>query len=127
MSDETAADTAPEISHGERRDRLAQGIYEYWNPGSSWADAHADDLLAYRADADAAMTVADALAGKGMAPRAAADIYREVAARLTLFSEFSTPEWARYCRLAASKVDEWATQTDTAADTGLREAEVQSS
>lgn len=114
MTSEPDKAIEPQISHGERRDRLAQGIYAYWNPGSSWADAHADDVLAYRADADAAMTVADALAGQGMAPRAAADIYREVAARLTLFSEFSTPEWASYCRFAAGKVDEWATQTDTA-------------
>jgi hypothetical protein len=98
------------IAHAERRDRLAAGIYEYWNPGRSWADAHPDDIAGCRADADAAMTVADAVAGHGAAARTTSDTYREVASRLDQFARKSTPGWARYCGLASLKVDEWAAQ-----------------
>ncbi|MFE4649310.1 hypothetical protein [Streptomyces sp. NPDC056707] len=39
------------------RDRYAAAIYERNNPGCRWADAHPDDLIAYRGDADAVMAV----------------------------------------------------------------------
>jgi hypothetical protein len=105
-----AAEAQPGVAHAERRDRLAAGIYEYWNPGRPWADAHPDDIAGCRADADAAMTVADAVAGHGAAARTTSDTYREVASRLDQFARQNTPGWARYCGLAARKVDEWAAQ-----------------
>ncbi|MGW0566119.1 hypothetical protein [Streptomyces tauricus] len=110
--------TEPRISHAERREQLAAGIYEFWNPGSRWEDAHADDVTCYRADADAAMTAADALAGRGAAARTKADIYLEVAARLDAFGTKSKPEWARYCVQAGAEVQEWAAQLG-AADAGM--------
>ncbi|MFJ7049011.1 hypothetical protein ACIQVC_37235 [Streptomyces sp. NPDC101112] len=105
-----AAEVQPGIAHAERRDRLAAGIYEYWNPGRSWADAHPDDIAGCRADADAAMTVADAVDGHGAAARTTSDTYREVADRLAQFAQKNAPGWARYCGLAALKVNEWAAQ-----------------
>lgn len=109
--------TEPQISHAERREQLAGGIYEFWNPGLRWEDAHADDVTCYRVDADAAMIAADALAGRGAAARTAADIYLEVASRLTAFGEKPTPEWAPYCVQAGVQVQEWAAQL-VAADAG---------
>ncbi|MFE1925833.1 hypothetical protein ACFW91_25080 [Streptomyces asoensis] len=73
-------------SHKERRDRIAARIYEHWNPGHPWADAHPDDLIAYGADADVAMAAADAWAGRTLPAPTRGDAYVEVADRLALFA-----------------------------------------
>ncbi|MFF3928604.1 hypothetical protein [Streptomyces hirsutus] len=105
MADETpAADLVP---HADRRDSFAQLIYERWNPGMRWADAHPDDVAAYRADADVAMAAADATSGTAFAKPARPDTYREVADRLSVLGEKPGHEWAAS---AASKVQQWATE-----------------
>ncbi|MFE9127054.1 hypothetical protein ACFYOF_16815 [Streptomyces sp. NPDC007148] len=90
--------------HAERRNHFARVIYERWNPGSQWADAHPDDVIAYSADADVAMTAADAVTGTAYAPPGLADVYREIADRLAALGTKSTCQWARP---AARKVREW--------------------
>lgn len=92
-------------SHAERRDQFAKVIYERWNPGASWTDAHPDDRVAYGADADVAMAAADSVAGIPYADPTRTDIYREVADRLAALGTKSTCEWAR---TAASQVRTWA-------------------
>ncbi|MEV6124408.1 hypothetical protein AB0M23_28525 [Streptomyces sp. NPDC052077] len=117
MADETAAAGAQQHGaqhpggprpHTERRDAFARMIYERWNPGLSWDDAHPDDLICYGADADAAMAAADAVsAGRSFAAPTDADIYREVADRLDELGTIPSKTWAPP---AADQVREWADQ-----------------
>lgn len=93
------------MPHGERRERFARVIYERWNPGHQWADAHPDDVTAYGADADAAMAAADSVAGIPYATPTRTDTYREIADRLTALGTRPDRGWAT---TAASKVRAWA-------------------
>ncbi|MYU22938.1 hypothetical protein [Streptomyces sp. SID8352] len=96
--------------HTERRDAFARMIYERWNPGLSWDDAHPDDLICYGADADVAMAAADAVsAGRSFAAPTDADIYREVANRLDELGTIPSKTWAPP---AADQVREWAERPD---------------
>ncbi|MFF8485205.1 hypothetical protein [Streptomyces antibioticus] len=107
-------------SHKARRDRYAARIYEYWNPGSEWADAHRDDRIAYGADADIAMAAADAEAGIPVPSPVRADIYVEVADRLALFA--ATPQGkAATAGQLADKVRAWAGQPTPPAQTAPRD------
>lgn len=99
--------------HADRRDHFAKVIYEYWNPGRRWNEAHPDDQIAYRADADAAMTAADAAAGTRYAPPLRADVYQEVADRISLYSELEKAQTAGVAGVA-DKVREWAEQANSA-------------
>jgi hypothetical protein len=105
MADATATQT-----HAERRDHFARVIYERWNPGHRWADAHPDDVIAYGTDADFAMAAADTVAGTSYSPPTHVDVYREVADRLAALGTKSSCLWARP---AARQVREWADETAT--------------
>jgi hypothetical protein len=80
-----AAGDGKQAAHAERRDRVAGLIYEYWNPGESWAEEPTDGRVAFEADADIAMRAADIVDHRRYAPPTHADIYLEVAARLDLY------------------------------------------
>ncbi|WP_330349613.1 hypothetical protein [Streptomyces sp. NBC_00582] len=108
-----AASTPLPSSHKERRDQYAARIYEYWNPGDRWEDAYPDDRIAYGADADIAMAVADAEAGRTVPAPVRTDIYLEVADRLALFTAAPQGKAATAAQLA-DKVRSWAGQPSSA-------------
>jgi len=97
----------PEAGHADRRHAFAQRIFEYWNSDIRWADAHPHDRIAYRADADIAMAAADALAGISSAPPVRADLYREVADRVSLYADTQKDDAPVIAQLA-DKIREWA-------------------
>lgn len=99
-------------AHADRRDAFAQRIYEYWNPGSRWSEAHPDDVIAYRADADIAMAAADALSGITYTPPTRSDIYREVADRLAAYAG-TQKEDAPIVVRTADAVRGWADRADS--------------
>lgn len=99
-------------AHADRRDAFAQRIYEYWNPGSRWSEAHPDDVIAYRADADIAMAAADALSGITYTPPTRSDIYHEVADRLTAYAGTQKDDAPIVARMADA-VREWADWADS--------------
>ncbi|MFJ6540562.1 hypothetical protein ACIQMP_07940 [Streptomyces sp. NPDC091385] len=99
----------PAAGHAARREHYAKTIYEYWNPGERWEEAHPDDRTGYRADADAAMRATDRLSGGPYGPPSRADVYREVADRLSLYTEMERVK-ADGVGGIADKVREWAHQ-----------------
>ncbi|MEU1496093.1 hypothetical protein [Streptomyces sp. NPDC005732] len=84
---------APE-PYAARRDAFARTIYEHWNPGLRWEDAHPDDRIAYGSDADAAIKAADAAAGISYAQPLRADVYQELAVRLDYYTETTEAQQA---------------------------------
>jgi len=84
---EDTAGQPERAAFAERRDRVAGLIYEYWNSGRSWAQEPPEGRIAYEADADIAIRAADIVDRTRYASPTAADIYREVAARLDLYIE----------------------------------------
>ncbi|MFJ2567913.1 hypothetical protein ACIO02_34105 [Streptomyces sp. NPDC087568] len=114
----TASRRAP-LPHAERLDRFAQVIYEHWNPDRQWKDAHPDDQVAYRADAVVAMNAADAVAGVPYALPLRTDVYREVADRLSLFTELERAQAAGVAGIP-STVREWAERIDAETATAVQ-------
>ncbi|MFJ1650062.1 hypothetical protein ACIOC2_01340 [Streptomyces sp. NPDC088337] len=99
------------LSHAERLDHFARVIYEYWNPDRQWKDAHPDDRIACRADAVVAMKAADATAGVPHMPPLRADVYREVADRLSLFTELERAQAAGIAEIP-NTVRRWAERSE---------------
>ncbi|MFF7901206.1 hypothetical protein ACFZCV_20775 [Streptomyces sp. NPDC007920] len=114
----TASRRAP-LPHAERLDRFAQVIYEHWNPDRQWKDAHPDDQVAYRADAVVAIKAADTVAGVPYALPLRTDVYREVADRLSLFTELERAQAAGVAGIP-STVREWAERIDAETATAVQ-------
>ncbi|MFJ2731428.1 hypothetical protein [Streptomyces sp. NPDC087317] len=106
----TASRRAP-LPHAERLDRFAQVIYEHWNPDRQWKDAHPDDQVAYRADAVVAIKAADTVAGVPYALPLRTDVYREVADRLSFYTELERAKAAGIAEIPDT-VRRWAEQVE---------------
>lgn len=104
-------DPVPE-PHAARREAFARTIYEHWNPDRAWEDAHADDVIGYRADADVAIKAADAAAGITYELPLRTDVYQEIAERLHLYGETPKAQAAGVTAIAGV-VREWGAHLDS--------------